>query len=367
MRAGRDNARPASDTRRAALVPRDTDRLPVTGYRLPDMIGILFTGGTISMRVDPATGAAVPALGSREILEQVPGLAGISAIESEDVSRLPGPHVTPAHMWQLAQRAAAWLERPDVDGLVITHGTDTLEETAYLLDLVLTSDKPVALVGAMRTMSDASWDGPANLLAAARVAASPASRGRGTMVVMNDQVLAAAEATKMHTEAAGSFTAPEFGPVGIVDSGRVVYRRERPVRPAWMADDAEPGLRITGLDTRVDVIQAATGMDDTFIRASLARGARGLVIVAFGRGNVPPAIMPAIRDAVASGVLVAVVSRCPTGRVSARYGYEGGGLDLRRAGAVLAGDLSGAKARLALMTVLGCACANPRELLEKIL
>ena len=318
------------------------------------------------MRVDPATGAAVPALGSAEILALVPELAGVGTLQVEDVSRLPGPHVTPHHMWQLAQRAAAWLERPDIDGLVITHGTDTLEETAYLLDLVLTSDKPVAVLGAMRTTSDPSWDGPANLIAAARVAASPASRSRGTVVVMNDQVLAAPEAVKMHTEASGAFTAPEFGPIGIVDSGRVVYRRERPVRPSWRSADAAPGLRAARIETRVDVIQAATGMDDTFVRASIANGARGLVIVAFGRGNVPPSIMPAIRDAVAGGVQVAIVSRCATGRVSARYGYDGGGLDLQRAGALLAGDLTAAKARLLLMTVLGCDTGDPRELFLRI-
>ena len=314
------------------------------------------------MRVDPATGAAVPALGSAEILAHVPELTHIGEIEAEDVTRLPGPHVTPEHMWQLARRAAAWLERPDIDGIVITHGTDTLEETAYLLDLVLTSDKPVAVLGAMRTMSDASWDGPANLIAAGRVAASPASRGRGTVVVMNDQVLSAPEATKMHTEASGAFAAPEFGPIGIVDSGRVVYRRERPARPSWRSSDAKPGLRAARIEPRVELIQAATGMDDTFVRAAVAKGARGIVIVAFGRGNVPPSVMPAIRDAVASGVLVAIVSRCATGRVSARYGYEGGGLDLQRAGALLAGDLTGAKARLLLMTVLGCATGDPREL-----
>jgi L-asparaginase len=329
-------------------------------------IGVLFTGGTISMRVDPATGAAVPAMSGREILDQVPDVLSIADIESEDVSRLPGPHVTPEQMWALAQRAAAWLERPDIDGLVITHGTDTLEETAYLLDLLLTSDKPVAVLGAMRTVSDASWDGPANLMAAVRVAASSAARGRGTLVVMNDQVLAASEAIKMHTEAAGSFTAPEFGPVGIVDSGRVVFRRERPARPAWRSENAAPGLRAAALDTRVELIQASTGMDDTFIRAAIAKGARGLVIVAFGRGNVPPAIMPALREALAQGVIVAVVSRCVTGRVSPRYGYEGGGLDLQHAGALLAGDLTGAKARLLLMTVLGCGCGDPKELFMEL-
>src|SRR6187397_3593559 len=136
------------------------------------MIGLLFTGGTISMKLDPATGAAVPALGAEDILAQVPGLDAISEIEIEEFSRLPGPHVTPEQMWRLARRASAWLERPDIDGLVITHGTDTIEETAFLLDLLLLTDKPVVMVGAMRTVSDVGWDGPANLLAAVRVAAS---------------------------------------------------------------------------------------------------------------------------------------------------------------------------------------------------
>ncbi len=129
------------------------------------------------MRLDPATGAAVPALSGQDILEHVPGLAAIAEVECEDVSRLPGPHVTPEHMWRLARRAAAWLERPDVQGLVVTHGTDTLEETAYLLDLLLLSPKPVVIVGAIRTISEAGWDGPANLLAAVRVAAAPESPG----------------------------------------------------------------------------------------------------------------------------------------------------------------------------------------------
>src|SRR5712691_6548480 len=153
------------------------------------MIGLLFTGGTISMRLDPSTGAAVPALGAADILAQVPAMESVADFEVEDFSRLPGPHVTPDQMWRLARRAAAWLDRPDVDGLVITHGTDTIEETAYLLDLLLTSDKPVVLVGTMRTISDPSWDGPANLLAAARVAACPSARGYGVLVVMDEQIL----------------------------------------------------------------------------------------------------------------------------------------------------------------------------------
>jgi L-asparaginase len=316
------------------------------------MIGILFTGGTISMTVDPSTGAAVPALGATDILARVPGLDAVAQIEIEDFSRLPGPHVTPEQMWRLARRAAAWLERPDIDGLVITHGTDTIEETAFLLDLVLNTDKPVVLVGAMRTASDASWDGPANLLSAIRVAASGEACARGVLVVMDEQILPAREARKVHTEASGAFATPEFGPLGVVDGGRVRFRRAPVRRPGFHDAAAEPGLRVRSLETRVELVQAFTGMSDALVRAAIAAGPRGLAIVAFGRGNVPPSIVPALAAAAAAGMLVTVSSRCVAGRVSPRYGYDGGGLQLTQIGAVLAGDLSGAKARLLQMVVL---------------
>jgi L-asparaginase len=317
------------------------------------MIGLLFTGGTISMKLDPATGAVVPALSAADILRHVPGLADVCEVEVEEFSRLPGPHVSPDQMWRLARRAASWLERPDVDGLVITHGTDTIEESAYLLDLLLTSDKPVVLAGAMRTVSDISWDGPANLLAATRVAASPAARNCGVLVVMDEQILPAREVRKVHTEAAGSFATPEFGPVGVVDAGQVIFRRSPVPRPAWRDPGAEPGMRIRQLETRVELAQAYTGMSDRVVRLLAGDGARGLAVIAYGRGNVPPAIVPALADAIKAGVVVTISSRCVAGRVKPRYGYEGGGMQLLQIGAILAGDLSGAKARLLQMAALG--------------
>jgi len=317
------------------------------------MIGLLFTGGTISMQLDPATGAAMPALGAADILAQVPELARVSEFQVEDVTRLPGPHVTPDVMWRLATRAAAWLARPDIDGLVITHGTDTIEETAFLLDLVLTSDKPVVLVGAMRTVSDPSWDGPGNLIAAARVAVSSSSRGHGVLVVMDEQIIPAREVRKIHTESSGSFAASEFGPIGVIDGGAVMFRRLTLPRPTWRDPAAPDGLRVQRIDTRVELVQAYTGMSDRFIRTALADETRGLAIVGFGRGNVPPAIMPALGEAVRAGVIVTISSRSLAGRVGPRYGYDGGGAQLAKLGAILAGDLSGAKARLLQMVSLG--------------
>ena len=323
------------------------------------MIGILFTGGTISMTVDPATGAASPALGASDILARAPGLDAIADVEIEDFSRLPGPHVSPDQMWRLARRAAAWLARPDVEGLVVIHGTDTIEETAFLLDLVLLTEKPVVFAGAMRPASDPGWDGPANLASAVRVAASPAARGRGVLVVMDEQILPAREARKVHTESSGSFATPEFGPLGAIDAGRVVFRRSATGRPFPRDEAAPDGLRVGGIDTRVELVQAYTGMSDRLLRALAGPDTRGVALVAFGRGNVPPAIVPALSALVEAGTLLTISSRCAAGRVGPRYGYPGGGLELARLGAVLAADLSGAKARLLQMVALGLAPDMP--------
>lgn len=316
------------------------------------MIVILFTGGTISMKLDPATGAAVPALSGEEIMAQVPELAQVAEVEFEEVSRLPGPHVTPETMWRLGRRAAAWLERPDVEGLVVTHGTDTLEETAYLLDLLLTSPKPVIIVGAIRTMSEPGWDGPANLLAAARVAADPSSYGRGVLVVMNEQIFTASEAQKIHTEASGSFAAPEFGPVGVIDAGLVRYARSAPRHGEWRDPAADAGLRVTRLEANVDLIKATAGGDDRFLRCSLSAGAKGIILEAMGRGNLPPAMKPGIEAATHARVPVVISSRYGAGSVQERYGYSGGGHDLAQLGVIFAGRLTGLKSRMKLMVAL---------------
>lgn len=241
-------------------------------------VHVLFTGGTISMRVDPRTGAAIPALSGSEIVSRVKGLRQEARLTLQDYARLPGPHVTPQWMWRLKGRVARLLADPVIDGIVITHGTDTLEETAFLLDLTLDSDKPVVLCGAMRTISDPSWDGPANLRAAVRAAVHDGARGRGVLVTVGDEVHSAAEATKWHAQNPAAFKSPR-GPIGLLDRGQVVFQRP--------AERSVP-LRPKRLVTEVDLHLMAAGLDDSLLRASVARGARGLVIEATGCGNLPP-------------------------------------------------------------------------------
>src|SRR5512132_1906673 len=155
------------------------------------MIVLLFTGGTISMRHDATAGGAVPSLTGHDILAMAPGIDRLAALEVDDWGAFRGPHMTVDRMWALRQRIAEHLDRPDVDGVVVTHGTDSLEESAYLVARSVESDKPVVFTGAMRTSSELGWDGPGNLGASVRVAASEEARGCGVMVVISDRIFTA--------------------------------------------------------------------------------------------------------------------------------------------------------------------------------
>lgn len=306
-------------------------------------VHIIFTGGTISMRIDPGTGAAVPALSGQEIVARVRGLDRVARLTLEDYARLPGPHVTPFWMWRLKERVAAVLADPAVDAVVLTHGTDTLEETAFLLDLTLESPKPVVFCGAMRTVSERGWDGPANLMAAVRTAVHPGSAGRGVVVAVGGEVHSAAEATKWHAQHLKAFRSAH-GPLAVITKGRLSYKRPR-FRAAHIAAPR--------LVPEVDVHTMAAGVDDGLLRASLSRGVRGLVIAATGAGNIPPAAMPGVRAALAGRVPVVLVTRCAQGRVTPAYGYEGGGQMLRELGVISGGELPAPKARIKLMVALG--------------
>src|SRR5215510_13768943 len=247
-------------------------------------------------------------------------------------------------MMELARAAREKLADESVAGAVVTHGTDTLEETAYLLDLVLNEEKPVVFVGAMRNSSELSWDGPGNLRSAVRVAVDPQARGLGVIVVMNDQLIAAAEATKTHTESTDTFQSRDFGPLGIVDKDRVIITR-RPTEIERIATDK--------IEERVDVIKMVAGADGRFINFAIDDGARGLVIEGLGRGNVTVAALPAIERAISAGIPVVITSRCPRGRALDTYAYEGAGRQLRKMGAILGGMLPSHKARIKLMLELG--------------
>jgi L-asparaginase len=297
------------------------------------------------MKYDERLGGAVPTLTGEEIVQLTPGIERVTPIEVDEWGRVPGPHMTVERMWSVRNRIAHHLARPEVNGVVVTHGTDALEESAYIVARSLPPDKPVVFTGAMRPASDLGWDGPSNLLDAARVAASPASRGKGTLVCLDERIHSALEVTKTHTEARGAFESPGLGALGEVDEGRVVYRRallEMP-EPLMPETPAEP----------VDIVHAWAGADARLLDASRESGAKAVVVAAMGRGNVPPAMFDGVLRWVQSGRPAIIASRALRGRVGPTYGYPGGGRRLLEAGAMFACERRPGQARVEAMLALG--------------
>ncbi len=296
------------------------------------------------MRNVPGVTGSVPALTSQEIMDATRGIDAVSGVEIEEWGSFPGPHMAIERMWALRNRIREHIARPEVTGVVVTHGTDTLEETAYLIARSVPLRKPVVFTGAMRTVSDLGWDGPANLLEAVRVAASPETRGFGTMVVISGQIFTALDATKSNTHLLDAFESPGFGPLGVLDEGELIVHREMPPIPAIIDPDE--------LATPVDIIFVAAGSDARLLDASREQ-AKGVVLAAMGRGNVPPALVPSLEKWTNDGKPVVITSRTQGGRVGHTYGYAGGGKRLEEIGVILAGSRRAQQARIDLMLGLG--------------
>lgn len=308
-----------------------------------DKVAVIFTGGTISMKVDERLKAAIPALSDEEILSTVTGVERIAKVESVHFGSYPGPHMNVERMVELAEVIRGLMDREDIKGIVVTHGTDVLEETAYFLDLVLPRTKAVAVTGAMRSSSELGYDGPANLSAAICTVLAKESVGQGVLVVMNNQVYSADEVTKIHTLALDTFQSPDFGPLGIIDQDQVIYYRYRKVSAKPMMASSQK---------KVGLIKTVAGDTGDLVRAYLNLSYDGLIVEAMGRGNVPPEMVAPIGQALDRNIPVVIVSRCLRGRVLDSYGYDGGGKQLRDMGAILGDNLSGQKARLKLMLIL---------------
>ncbi len=303
---------------------------------------VVSTGGTIAMRPDPLTGKLVPAVSGAELVEML-AWPDAPPLELDDFVQVPSFDMHGRLALSLAERVIEHARRDDLAGVVVAHGTDTMEESVYLIDRLLASDMPVVLTGAQRGADETDTDGPRNLRDAIRVASAPEARGRGALIAFAGEIHAAREVRKVHTTALRAFAAPGFGPIGTVDRERVVFQR-RPERRQALPVPAELAP--------VDLIRLYAGSDARFVRAAVEGGARGVVLEGTGRGNANDQVVTAVRDAVGSGVTVAVCSRCTSGRVEPVYG-RGGGRDLAEAGALFAGDLAGPKTRVLLQIALG--------------
>ncbi len=293
------------------------------------------------MKASGETGV-VPSTEFAQFLRQFPQLSSVAHVDVMDYLNVPSPYMTPQMMFDLAKLID--LKIIDYDGVVITHGTDTLEESAYLCDLVLTTRKPVVFTAAMRSGSDIGLDGPRNIVGAVRVASHHDSMDKGVLVVMNDEIHTARDVVKSDTGKVDAFISMGYGPIGNVDPDMVVYHRSTLYRESVWTDQ---------LDTRVDLIKAVSGIDGKFLRCSMESGAVAIVMEAFGRGNLPKHLVPDIMAVIDANILMVIASRTYTGRVLPEYGYDGGGKHLHEMGAILAGDMRGVKVRLKLMALFG--------------
>ena len=307
-------------------------------------VAVVFTGGTIASRVDPVAGGAVPVLRGADIIARTPGLAEIAPVEAIDWGVVPASHLGFGQLIEIARLLEVTLERPEISGAVVVQGTDTIEETSFAFDLLVRSDKPVVVTGAMRTASEPDYDGPRNLADAVLCAGSPELRGQGTLVVLDGLVVGGDVVVKTHSTAMDTFQPRDGEALGRVVDARVHLgpRRSRVVLPAPPAAAAEP----------VHLITAVTGMDGTLVRLTASTNPAGLVVAATGTGNTHPELLSAASELIARGTAVVLTTRCAGGHVAPAYAFPGGGAQWARAGALLS-RLSGPKARIALGLGLG--------------
>jgi L-asparaginase len=315
--------------------------MPTAGADTTDLprVHVLATGGTISNTDgDRLTGD--------DLVQSVPQIGDLARFTVEQFTNVASGAITLENWLHMRARIEELYseDEPPV-GIVVTHGTDTMEETAYFLDLTLADCRPVVITGAMRTATMAGADGPANLLNAVRLVVHERAEALGTVVLMNDEIFPAREVIKIHTSRMNAFAAPGVGPLGVADPDAVVI--ERRARPRSCGT---PAFDLTGVDTlpRVEVIHTHLGADGALIRGAVEAGAQGIVMAAVGRGGTTPDQRAALDEARSAGVVVVRSSRTGAGRVPVGQGND----DDELAPILGAGDLSPQKARILLMLAL---------------
>ena len=296
------------------------------------------------MMIDEQTGGAVPRYSGEELMTKIPEAKELADIACYDFGKYPGPHMTPELMFELSLKISSHIQNNNYSGVIVTHGTDTLEETAYLLDLTIKTPIPIVVIGSMKNSSEPDWDGPRNLLDAIHICLNPNCRDLGVLVCLNGEINAASEVTKTFTDEVDTFRSLDFGALGFVHNGRVILNR-LPRKLETISTEK--------IITNVDLLTVYAGMDEKFFKFSSDSGVEGIVVEALGVGNVPPAAFNGIKYAVDKGIPVVLVSRCPAGETLDIYGYPGAGKWLHSIGVIFTEYLNGQKARIKLMLALG--------------
>ena len=309
-------------------------------------VAVLTTGGTIASLKDPATGAVRTVASAEDLIAMVPDLDEIAEVSASPQAAVNSWNMTPPMMADLVVTAIAELVKERVSGVVVTHGTDTVEETAMLAWMLNPTAEPIVFTAAMRNLSEVGPDGPRNLRDAIRVAAAPESASRGALLVVNETIHDARYVTKTHTVNPTTFQSPHGGPVGEVTAVGVRYFAPPAPRNAVQARE---------MAGSVPIVKTWTGMDSAVFDWWLDQGVDGLVIEGSGAGNVPGEALPGIRRLVETGTPVVLTTRCIGGPLAPIYGTggaTGGGHDLMAAGVIPASRLTSQKARIALLALL---------------
>lgn len=298
---------------------------------------VLHTGGTISMTQEKD--GAVGLSASHPLSESMDLIPDNVEVVVEEIFNLPSPHITPKEMLLLKKRIEK-AQTQNFDGVVITHGTDTLEETAYFLDISFKKEIAVVLTGAMRSSNELGSDGLYNYVQAIITASDDKSKDQGVLVVMNDEIHAGRFVTKTHTTSVDTFRTPTFGPIGILSKRQVIFLKEVVEHHA---------LNIESVDGKVILLKAYAGMDAMLFDVLKESQVDGVVIEALGAGNLPPQVITNLKELIDSGIPVSLVSRCSNGIAEDIYDYEGGGIPLRKMGVMFVKGLTGPKARLRML------------------
>ncbi|WP_335869744.1 asparaginase [Bacillus sp. 2205SS5-2] len=303
---------------------------------------ILHTGGTISMMEDETSGAVRP--GERNPLtSQLQTLTRIANLIEREPLHVPSPHMTPNEMILLKEIIEKSYKEDKIEGVVITHGTDTLEETAYFLDLTVSLSLPIVVTGAMRSSNEIGSDGLYNLISSLRVAISDDAQDKGVLVVLNDEIHTAKNVTKTHTSNLATFQSPQYGPIGIVTKQSILFHHHPVVKEKY-----EKVL----VQHKVGLLKAYAGLESDIIKAMKDYGYEGVIVEALGQGNLPPTCLDGISYLISAGIPVVLVSRCFNGIVQDVYGYSGGGKQLKEMGVIFSNGLNGQKARIKLLISL---------------
>jgi L-asparaginase len=319
------------------------------------LVCIVGTGGTIASKFDPEIGGHVSAASAQDLVAAVPALADMAALRVVEHSNVNSALMDSMTAFALRTTLTDVLRDEAVAGAVVTHGTATLEETAYLMDLTLATDKPVVVTGAQRNFDADDADGPRNLLQAVMIAADPQARGRGVLTAMGGEIHAARDSTKANPQDLIAFVSRDGGPVGLATEHGVTFLG-RPERRVHLAVDH--------IKTNVQLIRFAQGASDLLVRACVRERVDGIVVEATGAGNINVPYYKAMCEAIDAGIPVVVATRCPSGAPHPGKGYDGSFQSLVRHGALSAGYLSGLKARILLMVAL--AHTTERSRLQEI-